>query len=275
MDPQAVIRTIWHYKAFVLPVMVITLIAVVYVFQFGPRYYEASMSSALVNPKLPTDKELDESPEIHALNKDNPFLRSSDPSLITEVLIARLSSSDTAQAMESKELSADYSVSKGINGNGFVVSITGNGESEEQAIATTRALGIRLEEELRAIQKINGADDRFLFTSLIVTAPGEATEQFSSRLRSVIMVLLGGAVLTFGAVSLARAREAGSVRRRSQANPLAERGEPAESERRLSSLTVPVSQDDKESLPSRAETRGGRRTAGASESRRQGQLTSS
>lgn len=213
MDPLAVIRTVWHHKIFVLPSLAVTLIAVIYVFQFGPRYFETSMSYALINPTLPTDRELLIHPEIENLNRDNPFLRASDASLITEVLIARLNSSATSDALGASGLSRDYEVGKGINGNGFVVSIAGNGESEEQASATTEALGIALQVELMKIQKVNGADDRFLFTALVVNAPNEPTEQFSSRLRSVIMVFLGGAVLTFGAVSIARAREASRLRK--------------------------------------------------------------
>jgi hypothetical protein len=252
MDPLAVIRTIWRYKVFVLPAMVITLIAVVYVFQFGPRYFESSMSYAMVNPKLPTDKELDKNPELGGLNRDNPFLRSSDPSLITEVLIARLSSSDASGALESKGLSTDYSVSKGINGNGFVVSITGNGESEDQALATTRALGVLLEEELETVQKVNGADDRFLFTALVVTSPDEATEQFSSRLRSVIMVFLGGTVLTFGAVSLARSLDAGRARKRALRGSVAEDGASKKPEGYWPSSTVPAFQPKASSRPQAA-----------------------
>ncbi|MEV4988867.1 chain-length determining protein [Pseudarthrobacter sp. LMD1-1-1.1] len=252
MDPLTVMRTIWRYKTFILPAMLVTLIAVVYVFQFGPRYFESNMSYAMVNPKLPTDKELDEQPQLSTLNKDNPFLRSSDPSLITEVVIARLDSSAVAESLKSKGLSADYTVNKGINGNGFVVTITGHGESEEQALATTRALGTTLEEELKTVQKINGADDRFLFTALIINAPDQATEQFSSRLRSVIMVLLGGAVLTFGAVSLARSLEARRDRMNDLKGASADGNAATMPDKQVSSLLIPAFSPDKEFVHTQA-----------------------
>ncbi|MDR7160367.1 chain-length determining protein [Arthrobacter sp. BE255] len=215
MDPLTVLRTMWHHKAAVIPVMVITLLAAAYVFQFGPRYYQSTLSYALVNPKLPTEKDIDAHPELSALNSDNPFLRSSDPALITEVLIARLNSKDMGKTLEDSGLSSDYSVARGINGNGFVVTIAGTGDSEALAYETTKALGKVFEENLRAVQKVNGAEDRFLFTAFVVNPSDKATEQFSSRLRSVIMVLLGGAVLMFGAVSLARSVETMRSRRSS------------------------------------------------------------
>jgi capsular polysaccharide biosynthesis protein len=208
MDPMEVIRTMWRHKVFVLPVLLLTFVAAGYVYQFGPRYYEAGTSFAIVNPRLPSDRELELDPGLANLNGDNPFLRSSDHALVSEVLIARLTSSAVSDGLEAKGLSTDYTVSKGINGNGFVVSITASGGSEDLAIKTAAALGDELQRNLRDIQRVNNADDRFLFTALTVTPLGEATEQFSSRLRSVIMVVLGGAILMFGAVSTARSMAA-------------------------------------------------------------------
>lgn len=204
MDPMEVMRAMWRHKVFVLPVLVLTAIAAAYVYQFGPRYYEAGTSFAIVNPRLPSDRELQLDSSLANLNGDNPFLRSSDQALISEVLIARLTSSTVAEGLEAKGLSADYTVTKGINGNGFVVSITASGNSEKLAMRTADVLGDELQDNLRDIQKVNDADDRFLFTALTVTPLDKATEQFSSRLRSVIMVLLGGSILMFGAVSTAR-----------------------------------------------------------------------
>jgi hypothetical protein len=219
MDPMAVIRAMWRHKAFVLPVLLLTAVAAAYVYQFGPRYYEAQTSYAIVNPRLPSDRELLLDPSLENLNGDNPFLRSSDQALISEVLIARLTSSVVSETLQAKGLSAEYSVSKGINGNGFVVSITGSGDSEMLAMRTAGALGDELQTNLRDIQKVNSADDRFLFTALTVTPIDKATEQFSSRLRSVIMVILGGLILMFAAVSMARSLATTRGRKRKHITP--------------------------------------------------------
>lgn len=213
MDPMAVLSAVWRYRSFVLPALIITLVAAIYVFQFGPRTYESSMSYALVNPKLPTDQEIAADPLLGQLNMDNPYLRSSDSSLVTDVLITKLNSSSTSELLSERDLGSEYTVGAGATGNGFVVEITGVGDSPEQAVTTTKALGALLVEDLRSIQKVNDADDRFLFTALVVSPPDAATEQFSSRLRAVIIVFLGGAVLVFASVSLARAMEASRLRR--------------------------------------------------------------
>lgn len=207
MDPMSVLKTMWRHKAYVLPVLLLTLLAVGYVFQFGPRSYEANMSFAMVNPQVPTETELLEHPELAELNSDNPYLRSSDPALISDVLITRLSDRSMMESLEDAGLSPDYTVARSANGNGFVIDIVGVATAPEDAVATTRALGDVLVSELRAIQTVNGADDTYLFTALAISSPDRAEEQFSSRLRSVILVALGGGVLLFGAISLARSLE--------------------------------------------------------------------
>lgn len=216
MDPIAVIRTFWQFKLLVLPVILVTLGAGVFVYQFGPRSYEATASYALVNPAIPTDAELVADPRLAELNDDNPYLRSADPSLVTNVLITRLSADSVSDALEDARLGTEYLVARGVGGNGFIIDITGVGDSPQQSLDTTNALGTMLEDELFTLQTINGADQRYLFTALAVAPPDRATERFSSRLRAVIVVALGGAVLLVGAVSVGRGMASAAIRRRSE-----------------------------------------------------------
>lgn len=222
MDPMAVLKTLWHHKFFVLPVVLFTLLAAGYVYQFGPRSYEASMSYAVVNPIVPTSEDIEKKPELGLANKDNPYLRSADPGLVVDVLITRMNALATADKLATAGLGNEYAVSRGVGGNGFVIDIRGVGDSEEQAIATTVALGQALESDLQEMQSVNGADKTYLFSSLTVSTPDRATELYSNRLRAAIIVFLVGAILVFGAVSLARAVEAGRTRRaaRKAASPV-------------------------------------------------------
>lgn len=214
MDPITVLKTIWRYKFWVLPVVVMTLIAGAYVYQFGPRSFESSMSIAIVNPKIPSEKEMEKSPKLERMNKDNPYIRSPDPSLITDVLVTRLNSSQTARDVEGAGLGPEYLVGQGVDSNGFVIDITGIGSDPAKAVSTAQFLGNRLQTELRSVQKVNGADDTYLYTSLVVVQPDKAIEQFSSRLRSLIMVALGGGILLLGVVSIATSISRSRVLRR-------------------------------------------------------------
>ncbi len=220
MDPVAVIKTLWHHKFIVLPVLLVTALAAVYVYSFAPRSYEAKATYAIVNPKIPTAAELEKNPELNSLNSDNPYLRSADSSLIAQVVGTRLNDDTTGDALLRDGLSTDFTVQRPPAS--FLIEISAASESKDKAVATVKALGTRLEADLLAIQSINGANERFLYTSLMVAAPDNATEQFSSRLRSLIVVLVAGIVLTFGAVSIARGLESSRSRARS-ATPAGER----------------------------------------------------
>lgn len=202
MDPLAVLRTVWRQKWFALPAILIAVAAAVFVYLEGPRSYDSTQSFALANPKVPTEKEIDADPSLLELNSDNPYLRSSDPNLVANVVITRLNSQETAKRLEDAGLSTDYTVNSGALGGGLVVSISAAGETPAEAVEAVERLGELLTTYLHEVQTVNGADERFLFTAIMVSAPSEPTEQLSSRLRTVVVVGVAGLALVFGAISL-------------------------------------------------------------------------
>jgi hypothetical protein len=202
MDPLAVLRTIWRQKWFALPAIALAVGAAIYVYAEGPREYEATLSYAVANPQVPTDEEVRLDPTLKELNSDNPYLRSSDPTLVGSVVMTRLNAPETADHLVEMGLSSDYEAAPGVGGSGLVVAINATAESPELALATLSELGIRFDQYLREIQKVNGADDRYLFTPILVSSPDRATEKLSSRLRTVVVVGVCGVVLVFGAISL-------------------------------------------------------------------------
>jgi hypothetical protein len=202
MDPLAVLRTVWRQRWFALPAVLIAIGAAVFVYVDGPRSYDSSQSFALANPQVPTEKEIDADPSLLELNSDNPYLRSSDPNLVANVVITRLNSQETAERLEAAGLSTDYTVNSGALGGGLVVSISAAGDTPGESLQAVKKLGDLLTTYLYEVQTVNGADDRFLFTAIVVSAPSEPTEQLSSRLRTVVIVAIAGLVLVFGAISL-------------------------------------------------------------------------
>ena len=202
MDPIAVLRTIWQQKWFALPAILIAIGAAVYVYAEGPRTYESALSYAIANPQVPTDDEIRADPALKELNSDNPYLRSSDPNLVASVVMTRLNAPETADRLEAAGLSTEYEAMPGVGGAGLVVSINASGDTAAASLATVNELGVMFEEYLYQVQKVNGADDRYLFTPIIVSAPDRATEKLSSRLRTVIIVGVAGVVLVFAAISL-------------------------------------------------------------------------
>ncbi|KQQ01435.1 MULTISPECIES: hypothetical protein [unclassified Rathayibacter] len=208
MDPVSVLRTLWRHRLLAAVVLTLTVVGMAYVLVLSPRTYASTATYALVNPQLPTTAELEADPALAALNSDNPYLRSSDNSLAAQVLVTVLNSDGTAEALAAQGLSTQFAVERSAwSGQGLLLSVTADAPTADQSLATTSALGGMLVDTLRSIQTVNGADDRYLFTALEVQTPLKAIEQVSDRLRAVIMVGVGGFVLLFAAVSLARAIE--------------------------------------------------------------------
>ncbi|MCU1480115.1 MAG: hypothetical protein JWQ19_901 [Subtercola sp.] len=207
MDPIAVLHALWNHRIVAAAVVLLTGLAAAYVCFFTPLTYESTSTYALLNPQVPSAIDIEKNPALGTLNSDNPYLRSSDSSLAVQVLITQLTSDSTVQQLTGEGLSTDYVVARGdsAGGQGLLLAITSYGPSAESSIATTAKLGELLTDKLKIIQKVNGADDRYLFTALEIASPDTAREQISSRLRALLVVGIGGFVLLFAAVSISRA----------------------------------------------------------------------
>jgi hypothetical protein len=216
--------------------LVLTLAAEAYVFFFAPRSDMVSTVYVLVTPRVPSVEEMRTDPAVAAANSDNPYLRSADSSLITQVMATKLSSTDVVDSLKAAGLSPDYTVTlPATTGAGQLIRMEATGPSPQLAITTAEALGRHLTAKLRDAQKVNGAADRYLFTALQIDPPSKATEQFSSRLRSMIVVLIGGVILLFGAVSIARMLENSRAARKDAAD----KGRPVSRRRRSADRAEP------------------------------------
>lgn len=220
MDPLEVLRRFWQQRWFALPAVVITIVAAGLVFALGPRDYESTTSYAVVDPDIPTDAQIAADPALGKLNSNNPYLRSADPSLVTSVVITQLSSTSTQDLLKSMGLGTDFTVEPSATGSGSIAEITGTGGSPAQSVATTKELGSLFVSTLRSIQVVNGADDRYLYTAIVASAPDKATEKISSRLRSVIIAVVLGIILIFGSVSLGSVLTARRERRATGGRPV-------------------------------------------------------
>ena len=142
MDPVAVLKTLWRYKVFVLPVLLLTAVAAVYMFSYAPRTYEARTTFAIVAPQVPTSEQIEKDPALGLLNSDNPYLRSADTSLVAQVAVTRLNDVATGDLLAAQGLSTDYKVER--PSDAFLIDISGISEDKTQAIKTAKALGLKI-----------------------------------------------------------------------------------------------------------------------------------
>lgn len=217
MDPASVLKTLWRHRIIALVVVVATVGAAGLAWMYAPRTFQTQATYAIVNPDLPSQTELAQSATLRKLNSNNPYLRSSDPTLIADVVITTLNSQDTVEALKNAGLSTDFDADQASSQNqGLLVGITARADSAAGAMATADKLSALLVQNLRSMQKIDGAADLYLFTPLRVQAPTHATEQFSSTLRVLLMIVGGGFVVLFIAVSVAHSLDEARRRRAEQ-----------------------------------------------------------
>ena len=206
MDPLSLIKVIWKHRWLALPAVMLVLLMAGYVFFFGPRAYEASATYVVVDPNMPSDLEMERNRRLAKLNSDNPYLRGAEPGLIVNVLVAKMSAQSTQLNMEAAGLSTDYTVTQSAESMMTVV-ISGFGNTPEGSLATRQWLLDDLGRQLHDLQRVNGANDRYLFTALPVDVAREPVEKVSSRLRSLVVTFGAGAILVMGVVCVAAALE--------------------------------------------------------------------
>jgi capsular polysaccharide biosynthesis protein len=204
MDPLSLMKVLWRHRWLALPAVLIVILLAGYVLFFGPRVYESSATYVVVNPNTPSASEMERNKRLAKLNSDNPYLRASEPGLIVKVLVARMSAQSTQLDMEAAGLSTEYTVAPSAQSTMTVV-ISAFANTPERAVATRQWLLNDLGEQLHDLQKVNGANDRYLFTALPVDVAREPVEKVSSRLRSLIVTLGAGAILVMGVVAVAAA----------------------------------------------------------------------
>lgn len=162
------------------------------------------MSYALAAPDVPSEYQLEQNKELAKVNADNPYLRTGDSSLLSQVVISKLSDPEVAEGLEASGLGTEFTIAPVQNLGMGLVQITASAQSEESAVRTAQELGNQFTTTVESTQEVNNAYSSYLYTAIPVRGPGPAQELYSSRLRSLIMVGIAGAVLLFGVVSVAQ-----------------------------------------------------------------------
>jgi hypothetical protein len=212
MDLVAIFAIIRRHRwivAFALALIAGSVAGVV--FQM-PRQYESTAQYVLISPPpAPSDAQIQRDPALGRLNSDNPYLRVPSPSVVVDVLAQRVSGDTVREVLIKQGADADYQIA-GTNavGSGMVISIVGTGHSAAVSRRTTGLVAARMQAELHDMQKVNGADDRFLIQALPIGPTTDPVRKITSTIRAAIAALAGGMVLLFIVISVAEAR---SVRR--------------------------------------------------------------
>jgi uncharacterized protein involved in exopolysaccharide biosynthesis len=199
VDLLAIVRTMWRFKIPSLVVVLATVAGCAAVFLLVPPVYEASASYLLLEPKPPpTEAEIEKDPGLKRKHFDNPYLRFSDSSVISNVVSRRVNENTAKEKLIKAGADDRYEVSPS-NRFGFsspIIDVTARGDSPEAALTTVRLVGGAVGRELKKVQAAEKVDNEYMFTAVPVESPETATERSSGKLRALLGVLgLGGVAL--------------------------------------------------------------------------------
>lgn len=208
MDLLGIVRVVLRHKIVSAVVVLATVVGAVGYYVKAPSTWQASSTYALVGANPPTADQIAKNPALGELNSNNPYLALGDMTTVVSVFSAVMSSNQLRDEVRQNGGDANgYTVapSDQFNSAGKLIQINTKGHTPGDALNTAQVVDKVLISTLQQLQKVNGADDRYLITALPVTVADSATESVSGKLRSVIMLMIGGMIALFVALSVAEA----------------------------------------------------------------------
>jgi hypothetical protein len=208
MNLLSITRKIWRYKLLTLPVVIVTICGAAYVAVVKKPVYEAKSSFALLAPPAPPGAaDIARDPALGRIKSDNPYTRFGDQQVIIEVLANTISDPAARRALVRAGADPRYTVkpSSDFGLTSTVAQVTAAGWSPEAAIKSARIVDNAITGELDRMQAAKGVDSDYRIKALQVVPPDHAQLSASGKLRTLVGVLVLGAVLMFIVISVADA----------------------------------------------------------------------
>jgi hypothetical protein len=204
MDLLSMLQTVWRHKLATLPVIALTVLGAVYVIGLKAPVYQAASSYVLIAPpSAPTTEQIARDPALGRINSDNPYVRFGDLGVVVDVLTQAVSTTAAQQQLVREGADSRYVVAPSVVfGSAPIIQITALGISAAEAMRSATLVDQELKAELARLQANQGVDRRYWITALQLNVPDQAQLQLSSKLRSLIGVLVLGVVMLFVVVSM-------------------------------------------------------------------------
>jgi hypothetical protein len=204
VDIGSTLKAIARYWWLALPVILLTALGVFYVIFMQPRLYESTSTYLMLNP------------EPGKAATANPFLQLPDQAAVVGVVSEIANSPRVNTELVAQGASKDYEVgpSETYGQGSRILEVYAPGTSPAQALLTADLVGERMRVELLRIQDEQDVDKNGRISLLALNPQPEARLKVSSLLRSVVAVVLLGAIVLFLFIGVAQAIEDARSRRR-------------------------------------------------------------
>jgi hypothetical protein len=209
MDLLSIVNSLWRYKLFTIPVVVLTAIMGLYVVKIKPPVYDATSSVLLSNPQAQaSESQIIANPSLRKVSPFNTFVSYGDLRVAANAVMDLVTSGSAQPALLNAGAGSRYQLALSSDyGNPPIIQITGVGSSPQAAILSANVLTSAIKTNLYQLQQKEGINPFYMITLIQLVKPDQAQRSTSGKLRSVIAVLALGGLLLFVVVSVADALE--------------------------------------------------------------------
>jgi hypothetical protein len=227
VDFFSILEALRQHKRVVIPVVLLTLIGVIYVMTSTPTMYQSKADLLLTNPPAPpTAVEIAQDPALAKAN--NPYANMGNLTYVADVLTTLVTSPATSQSLENEGVSAGYTVAVDTSGQSSgqtmsppAVDITGVGSTPQAAIQSAKLVTAAVSSALYKLQESQHVESEFMITTVQYVAPSTASKASSGKIKTAAGIAVGGLLVLLLAVSAAQAlaqRKRGRQRQEEEAD---------------------------------------------------------
>jgi hypothetical protein len=205
MDLMSIIREAWKGKWVVLPVLLITLVGAAYVLVVRPPEYASNSALALIYPPAaPTTSQIARDPALGKVNADNPYAAYGDLTVVGAVVQQAMGGDGIVDALRKEGVEDGYSITSDPTTTNPIIHVEGVGATPAAALRATTILGQQIGTTLNQLQANERVADHYRITAQVLNTPSAPTLKISTKLRSLIAVLVAGLIMMFIALSIRR-----------------------------------------------------------------------
>jgi hypothetical protein len=205
MDLLSIVREVWKGKAAVLPVLFLTFIAAAYVLVVRPPEYASNSALTLIYPPAaPTSNQIASDPSLSKVNADNPYEAYGDLTVVGAVVQQAMGSDSIVAQLRKEGVEDGYSITSDPTTTNPIIHVEGVGATPAAALRATTILGEQIGATLNQLQANEHVADHYRITTQVLNTPNVPSLKISSKLRSLIAVLVAGLIMMFVALSIRR-----------------------------------------------------------------------
>jgi Chain length determinant protein len=213
MDLFSIGGTLWRHKWVSIPLVLLTMLGMLYVLELRAPTYQAKADILLTNPPAsPTAFQIAQNPRLAKMN--NPLANLGSLTYVADVLIDSVTAPTAKQELAQAGASGYQVVLDSASQSNVppAIDVAGTGLSAQAATRSAQLVATAISSDLLRLQASQHVQNKYMITSVEYVRPSPATKS-SENLETAVGVAAIGLIVLLVAVSIAQGREEQKNRR--------------------------------------------------------------